>query len=89
MLIRALIDVNLLGLYQGCADGDKRIDGKFGILHPDLQQALQRNVTDALMKMLVLEDLTGLLVPEATQVRAQVVVRESAVLCGVPWFELC
>ena len=66
---------------------DKELMGKFGILHPDLQQALQRNVTDALSEDVGAGDLTGLLVPEATQVRAQVVVRESAVLCGVPWFE--
>ncbi len=66
---------------------DKELMGKFGILHPDLQQALQRNVTDALSEDVGAGDLTGLLVPATTQVRAQVVVRESAVLCGVPWFE--
>lgn len=66
---------------------DKELMGKFGILHPDLQQALQRNVADALNEDVGDEDLTGLLVPATTQVRAQVVVRESAVLCGVPWFE--
>ena len=31
--------------------------------------------------------MTGLLVPEATWVKAQVIVREQAVLCGAPWFD--
>lgn len=72
---------------MGVLMSDKELMGKFGILHPDLQQALQRNVTDALSEDVGAGDLTGLLVPEVAQVRAQVVVRESAVLCGVPWFE--
>jgi nicotinate-nucleotide pyrophosphorylase (carboxylating) len=32
-------------------------------------------------------DLTGLLVPDGVRVRARVIVREDAVLCGAPWFE--
>lgn len=32
-------------------------------------------------------DLTGKLVPPDIQVKAMVSVRESAVLCGAPWFE--
>lgn len=72
---------------MGVLMNDKELMGKFGILHPDLQRALQRNVADALSEDVGAGDLTGLLVPEVAQVRAQVVVRESAVLCGVPWFE--
>ena len=72
---------------KGVLMSDKELMGKFGILHPDLQRALQRNVADALSEDVGAGDLTGLLVPEVAQVRAQVVVRESAVLCGVPWFE--
>lgn len=81
-----LIDKSI-AVPMGVLMSDKELMGKFGILHPDLQQALQRNVTDALSEDVGAGDLTGLLVPAATQVRAQVVVRESAVLCGVPWFE--
>ncbi|KAF1048168.1 MAG: Nicotinate-nucleotide pyrophosphorylase [carboxylating] [Herbaspirillum frisingense] len=32
-------------------------------------------------------DYTGLLVPESEFVKARVIVREAAVLCGAPWFE--
>ncbi|CAN7213066.1 carboxylating nicotinate-nucleotide diphosphorylase [Caballeronia sp. LjRoot31] len=50
-------------------------------------QALQRNVTDALTEDIGDGDRTGLLVPANVQRTARVTVREEAVLCGVPWFE--
>ncbi|WP_213762351.1 carboxylating nicotinate-nucleotide diphosphorylase [Caballeronia sp. dw_19] len=50
-------------------------------------QALQRNVTDALTEDVGDGDRTGLLVPANVQRTARVTVREEAVLCGVPWFE--
>jgi len=50
-------------------------------------QALQRNVTDALAEDIGDGDRTGLLVPANVQRTARVTVREEAVLCGVPWFE--
>jgi len=50
-------------------------------------QALQRNVADALAEDIGDGDRTGLLVPANVQRTARVTVREEAVLCGVPWFE--
>jgi nicotinate-nucleotide pyrophosphorylase (carboxylating) len=50
-------------------------------------QALQRNVTDALAEDIGDGDRTGRLVPANVQRTARVTVREEAVLCGVPWFE--
>ena len=50
-------------------------------------QALQRNVADALAEDIGDGDRTGLLVPANAQRTARVTVREEAVLCGVPWFE--
>jgi nicotinate-nucleotide pyrophosphorylase (carboxylating) len=50
-------------------------------------QALQRNVTDALAEDIGDGDRTGLLVPAGARRTARVTVREEAVLCGVPWFE--
>jgi len=52
-----------------------------------LDQALQRNVTDALAEDIGDGDRTGLLVPAGARRTARVTVREEAVLCGVPWFE--
>ncbi len=52
----------------------------------DLQQALDRNVRDALVEDVGVVDLTGLLVPSEERVQAQVIVRENAILCGAPWF---
>ena len=49
--------------------------------------ALARNVTDALAEDVGTGDQTGRLVP-ADEVRdARIIVREEAVLCGVPWFD--
>ena len=50
-------------------------------------QALQRNVTDALAEDIGDGDRTGLLVPANVQRTARITVRDEAVLCGVPWFE--
>jgi nicotinate-nucleotide pyrophosphorylase (carboxylating) len=52
-----------------------------------LAAALQRNVAEALAEDIGDGDLTGLLVPADEVFDARVVVREAAVLCGVPWFE--
>ena len=51
-----------------------------------LDDALRRNVADALAEDVGTGDLTGLLVPEGPARRARVIVREPAMLCGVPWF---
>jgi len=50
-------------------------------------QALQRNVTDALAEDIGDGDRTGLLVPANVQRTARITVRDEAVLCGIPWFE--
>jgi nicotinate-nucleotide pyrophosphorylase (carboxylating) len=51
-----------------------------------LEQARQRNIADALMEDTGTGDWTAMLVP-SKPVKAQLIVRQSAVLCGVDWFE--
>ena len=48
--------------------------------------AIARNVSDALAEDVGAGDLTGLLVPADDMRDARIIVREEAVLCGVPWF---
>lgn len=48
--------------------------------------ALCRNVQDALEEDVGVRDWTGLLVPADDVFDARIIVREHAVLCGVPWF---
>lgn len=52
-----------------------------------LAEAFEANIRAALSEDIGSGDLTAMLLPDATQVEAQVVVREAAVLCGAPWFE--
>jgi nicotinate-nucleotide pyrophosphorylase (carboxylating) len=52
-----------------------------------LQAAFDQNLLAALLEDIGSGDLTGKLVPYDTRVRARVIVREDAVLCGAPWFE--
>jgi nicotinate-nucleotide pyrophosphorylase (carboxylating) len=52
-----------------------------------LQSAFETNLLAALLEDIGSGDLTGKLVPDDTRVRARVIVREDAVLCGAPWFE--
>jgi nicotinate-nucleotide pyrophosphorylase (carboxylating) len=52
-----------------------------------LQSAFEQNLLAALLEDVGPGDLTGLLVPDDVRVRARVIVREDAVLCGGPWFE--
>lgn len=49
--------------------------------------AIARNVADALAEDVGGGDQTGRLVPDGAPRRARVIVREEAVLCGVPWFD--
>ena len=51
-----------------------------------LEQARQRNIADALMEDIGTGDWTAMLVA-SKPVKAQLIVRQSAVLCGVDWFE--
>ena len=52
-----------------------------------LQSAFEANILAALLEDVGSGDLTGMLVPNDTHVRARVIVREDAVLCGAPWFD--
>ncbi|HYD60072.1 MAG TPA: carboxylating nicotinate-nucleotide diphosphorylase [Noviherbaspirillum sp.] len=52
-----------------------------------LAAAFEENIRAALAEDVGTGDVTGLLVPENEWVKARVVVREAAVLCGAPWFE--
>lgn len=52
-----------------------------------LDEARARNVRDALFEDIGRQDWTGLLVPAGQRLRARVICRERAVLCGRDWFE--
>ena len=52
-----------------------------------LVAAFEDNIRVALNEDVGSGDVTGKLVPEDAWVKARVVVREAAVLCGAPWFE--
>ena len=54
-----------------------------------LREALARNVRDALMEDIGRGDWTAQLVPAGRRVRARVVAKEAAVICGRPWFDAC
>ncbi|GAB4558608.1 MAG: carboxylating nicotinate-nucleotide diphosphorylase [Rhizobacter sp.] len=54
-----------------------------------LEQARTRNIRDALMEDIGRNDWTAMLVPAAQRVKARVLVREDAVLCGKEWFDGC
>jgi nicotinate-nucleotide pyrophosphorylase (carboxylating) len=52
-----------------------------------LDEARQRNIMEALAEDIGRGDWTGLLVPANQRVRARVIAREAAVLCGRDWFD--
>jgi nicotinate-nucleotide pyrophosphorylase (carboxylating) len=54
-----------------------------------LEQALTRNVRDALAEDIGVQDWTALLIPAGRRVRAKVVAKENATVCGRPWFDAC
>ena len=54
-----------------------------------LDAALARNVRDALMEDIGRGDWTAMLVPAGRRVRARVVAKQAAVICGRPWFDAC
>jgi nicotinate-nucleotide pyrophosphorylase (carboxylating) len=54
-----------------------------------LDEALARNVRDALAEDVGRADWTALLVPAHKRVQARVVAKEPAVLCGRRWFDHC
>jgi nicotinate-nucleotide pyrophosphorylase (carboxylating) len=59
----------------------------FAPFDPALEAALQQNIQAAIEEDVGTGDVTGLLVPADERVKARVLVREAAVLCGAPWFE--
>ncbi|GAB3627795.1 nicotinate-nucleotide diphosphorylase (carboxylating) [Pandoraea terrae] len=59
----------------------------FAAFGEPLREAVVANVRAALAEDIGSGDLTGMLVPAAEQAHARIIVRESAVLCGVAWFE--
>ena len=59
----------------------------FNAFDATLQSAFESNILASLLEDVGPGDLTGLLVPNDTRVRARVIVRENAVLCGAPWFD--
>lgn len=63
------------------------LNNPFAPFDPALRAAFEKNLLAALEEDVGSGDLTGLLVPVAEKVRARVIVREDAVLCGAPWFE--
>lgn len=63
------------------------LNNPFAPFDPALRAAFENNIRVALEEDVGSGDLTGLLVPAAEKVRARVIVREGAVLCGAPWFE--
>ena len=52
-------------------------------------QDIQKNVQDALDEDIGSGDLTAQLLPENLTARAQVITRQSGVLCGTEWFDAC
>lgn len=52
-----------------------------------LEEARARNVRDALFEDIGVADWTGQLAPAGHRVKARVIVREEAVLCGREWFD--
>ena len=54
-----------------------------------LDEAIARNVRDALMEDIGSGDWTAQLVPAGRRVHAAVTAKEAAVICGRPWFDGC
>jgi nicotinate-nucleotide pyrophosphorylase (carboxylating) len=54
-----------------------------------LEEARERNIRDALAEDIGQRDWTAELVPAGQRVKARVIVRENAVLCGRDWFDGC
>ena len=61
----------------------------FDSFGPALREALSANVSAAIAEDVGTGDRTGLLIPADRHARARVIVRETAVLCGTPWFDAC
>lgn len=60
---------------------------RFAPFDAALAAAFEQNIASALAEDIGAGDWTALLLPEGALVQAKLTVRESAVLCGAPWFE--
>jgi nicotinate-nucleotide pyrophosphorylase (carboxylating) len=63
------------------------LQNPFAPFDASLKAAFEAGILSALAEDIGSGDVTGKLVPAQEIVRAHVVVREAAVLCGAPWFE--
>lgn len=63
------------------------LNNPFAPFDAALRAAFDDNIRAALAEDIGTGDWTAMLVPEHELVRASVIVREAAVLCGAPWFE--
>jgi nicotinate-nucleotide pyrophosphorylase (carboxylating) len=59
----------------------------FAPFDPALAEAVAVNIQAALDEDIGSGDWTAMLVPEQAKIRASLIVREEAVLCGAPWLE--
>ncbi|WP_436021509.1 carboxylating nicotinate-nucleotide diphosphorylase [Trinickia sp. LjRoot230] len=76
---------------ENAHSGDEAVSALYAAIRSEygtaFDAALARNVADALDEDVGTGDLTGRLVPAGALRDARIVVREEAILCGVPWFE--
>ncbi len=63
------------------------LNNPFAPFDSALAKAFEANIAAALAEDIGSGDWTAMLLPESVNVKARVVVREQAVLCGAPWFE--
>jgi nicotinate-nucleotide pyrophosphorylase (carboxylating) len=63
--------------------------GRMSMNNETLDEALARNVRDALAEDIGRADWTALLVPAGRRAQARVVAKEAAVLAGERWFDAC
>ncbi|MDX8378721.1 MAG: carboxylating nicotinate-nucleotide diphosphorylase [Gallionella sp.] len=56
---------------------------------PDLSDFIQLNAINSLTEDIASGDLTAQLLPEAARAQAQVITRQSGILCGAAWFNSC
>jgi nicotinate-nucleotide pyrophosphorylase (carboxylating) len=63
------------------------LNNPFAPFDAALAHAFEENIRAALAEDIGTGDWTAQLIPVSAQVKARVVVREPAVLCGAPWFE--
>jgi nicotinate-nucleotide pyrophosphorylase (carboxylating) len=64
-----------------------KLKNPFSPFDAALAEAMAENIRAALLEDIGSGDWTAMLLPDSSQVKAKVVVREDAVLCGAPWFE--